>query len=331
MGDLLNAAPVILTELDAGSRVTLLVFPQVVGFVDLVDFGVNAGNLKICVLPVGGGLRDWRRFLREVSVASAQELRISPHAPAVVSSWKIPLILWFLKRRYWPQSRLIGADSERLAWLFDERVPVDRSLPYMEREWVTYRGCASGGELLEIPRVGFKQWIRSARRLPRLYDVVIHPGAGSDNRQWPVEAFGQLLACLPGDCRIMLVGLPRDVAAIQDALPRGRTLPALCGTLEEAIVSMARSRVALTMDSGSLFFARALHVPAVALFGPSDPANVVPSDWDVVPLYEPKWSCQPCRQPFCRQRSVLCMAALEPLRVAHEIRRLLDRPERAAE
>jgi ADP-heptose:LPS heptosyltransferase len=323
MGDLICAAPVIVYELNLGAEVTVLVYPQVADFLELLDFGSNRKNLRACTLPVRGARQSVREFLRHMSRLSPDMVWVSPHAPKSVASWKIPLLLWTLKRRYWPKAQLTCAASEPFSWLFDVRIPVNRRLPYMVREWTAY-SALSGNAEMSPPQIVFKESIRFSRRLPHAYDIVIHPGAGTENRKWPVHRFAELLKYISEDYRIAVVGLARDVAALQAVLPYNRGIHFLTGSLEDAIISIARSRMALTMDSGSMFFAHILGVPAVSLFGPSDPANVIPLGWNILPVYEQKWSCQPCRMPHCRQRMVYCMASLEPKQVADQVLRVLQ-------
>jgi heptosyltransferase-2 len=323
MGDFICAAPVIACELNSGAEVTVLVYPQVADFLELLDFGSNRRNLHVCTLPVRGARQSLREFIRHMSRVSPDVVWVSPHAPQHVASWKIPLLLWTLKRRYWSKSQLTCAASEPLSWLFDVRIPVNRGLPYMVREWTAY-SALSGNAEMSPPQTVFKESIQSSRRLPHAYDIVIHPGAGTENRKWPVHRFAELMKYISEDYRIAVVGLARDVVALQGVLPRNRGIYFLTGSLEDAIISIARSRVALTMDSGSMFFAHILGVPAVSLFGPSDPANVIPLGGNVHPVYEQKWSCQPCGMPSCRQKSVYCMASLEPKAVADQLLRLLQ-------
>jgi heptosyltransferase-2 len=247
----------------------------------------------------------------------------SPHAPRIASSWKIPLLLWLIKKRTWPDARLAGADSERLSRLFDVRVAVDRSLPYRLREWTAFSMLRGEHPVTSPPPIAFKQPLQQLRRLPPAYDLLIHPGAGSENRKWPLQHYAEMVRHLPGDCRIAVLGLPRDIAAMKQVLPGERAIEFLTGTLEEAIASIARTRVALTMDSGTMFFASVLGVPAVALFGPSDPANVIETGGSVVPVYELKWPCQPCRSSHCTEKAVYCMNSLEPAQVARTVLRLL--------
>jgi ADP-heptose:LPS heptosyltransferase len=174
------------------------------------------------------------------------------------------------------------------------------------------------------PQTRFRSSIERNRLLSPLFDILIHPGANADNRKWPVEHFVELITLLPTSCRVGLVGLPEDIEKIRSSLPDSERVQCLVGSLEEAIVGIARTRVLLSMDSGTTFFAKALRVPTVALYGPVDPVTVVSRDEGVQPIYERRWACQPCGDSRCRYSVNYCMRAIEPDRVAHELLRLLQ-------
>lgn len=70
--------------------------------------------------------------------------------------------------------------------------------------------------------------------------------------------------------------------------------------------------MAITMDSSSLHFARMLKVPAIALFGSSDPSNVDMTAGEVIPIMTSGLACQPCRQVTCRFQRIHCMENIEP-------------------
>lgn len=325
MGDVLCAAPVVASELNEGAQVTLLVFPKIRGFVDLIDFGPQRHRLRVTNLPTPLTAKGLRAFFRAMSAISPDLVWYSPHSPLTVSSWRIPLLLAVTKLRYWPTAKLAGAASERLSWLFDIRVPVDRRLPYMTREWTAYSMLRSDGTTRDPPRVGFIERLREVRKLPALYDILIHPGAGTRNRQWPYENYAALLQLLP-DYRVAIAGLPADIGAIKHRLPPDCRVTFVSGSLEDAITSIAQSRLALTMDSGTMYFARLLSVPTIALFGPSDPESVIELNADLTRMYEPRWPCQPCGKSHCTQPELYCMRSIEPHSVAAEIgRRLSDR------
>jgi heptosyltransferase II len=323
MGDLLCAAPAITWELNQGSSVVLLVFPQMPReFLELIDFGPNRAALRISVLPTPARLGNMRRFFAEMSRLTPAFVWLSPHSPAPAASWRIPLLLAIVKRLYWPAAVLGGAESEPLSRFFDVRVPVDRGLPFAEREWAGYsslRKSADGSP----PRVALRESIMGSRSEPPIYDLLIHPGAGALNRRWPLEHFSKLVALIPGHYRIGVVALPHDAAAMKRVLPADRPIHFCSGSLEEAIRAMGRSRVALTMDSGPMFFSRALGVPTVSLFGASDPANVIGYTSPIVPLYNRSCPCQPCASARCSQKSVICMESIEPAAVAATVLDLL--------
>lgn len=329
MGDLLCAAPAIVWELNRGSSVVLLVFPQLPReFLELIDFGPNRAALDVVPLPTPARPGNMSAFCSRMSRLSPGHVWLSPHSPGPAASWRIPLLLSVVKRLYWRDSVMGGAASEPLSRLFDVRVPVDRSLPFADREWLAYASFRkSGGEAR--PSVGFTKGISQARADPPAYDLLIHPGAGAKNRAWPPHHFATLLRHMPEHYRIAVVGIPDDVAAMKAVLPAARKVHYSSGTLEHAIMVMARSRVLLTMDSGPMFFAQLLRRPTVSLFGASDPAHVIGhSEW-VSPMYERKWACQPCGNSHCTQKSVLCMESLDPQRVAARVLDLLRDTEQA--
>jgi ADP-heptose:LPS heptosyltransferase len=324
MGDFICATPVIRSELHAGGEVAVLIFPQVTPIIELLDFGVHRPSLRAYHLPVRGTEVSLSAFFRDMSKLCPSSILVSPHAPRVVASWKIPLLLWTLKKRYWPNAKLVGAESEPLSALFDTRIPVNRDLPYMLREWTAYSGFKGDASAKSLPQISFNESLTRLRRLPPDYDLVIHPGAGTQNRKWPPSYLVELVSQLPPQYRIVIVGVPGDIELLRAMFPPGRPIAWIAGPLEQAVASMARSRVALTMDSGSMYFGRVLGVPTVALFGPSDPANVIQPSSMLKPMYEKKWACQPCRRPNCNQSHVFCMASISPKDVAAAVIELVS-------
>jgi heptosyltransferase II len=325
MGDLLCAAPVIASELAKGHAIKLLLFPgsALREFVELLDFGVNRHNLTSFQLPLSGGLTARLSFLRQMASFRADLVWISPHASREASSWKIPLLLWFVKTLYWPRAVLAGARDERLSTLFDLRIPLDRSLPLALREWVAYSRLDD--EFKQFP--GFAPFIDSItihKKYTPAYDLLIAPGANATNRLWPLPHYVSLVQMIPSEYRIGVVGLPSDIERMRQVLPKNRQIDLLTGTLEKAISLIAQSRVVLTMDSGNVHFANVLNVPGIALFGKADPASIIPQSGTMRPFYEKKFPCQPCNSAHCSQPQVYCMDSIPPETVAKALIRLLQ-------
>ena len=331
MGDLLCASPVILAELNVGSKVRLLLFPNpgLIEFVRLIEFGQNQKNLTIHFLPVGGAagwLRRFVAFLRDMRRLSPTRIWISPHASPQSSSWKIPALLWLVRRFYWPKAKLAGADSERMSRLFDIRVQADRSLPRIEREWTAYLAQRSNSRLNgPPPPVHFIPAIANGLRISPEYDLLVHPGANARNRSWPATHYAAVIERMPPEWRIAVLGLPGDVEELRRVMPHNRNIHYLTGTLEQSIATLTRARVLLTMDSGNVHFAHFLGLPAVALFGNTDPKTVISRDTSVLPIYQQRFPCQPCERVDCSQPEVYCMNSIDPALVAEKLLALIGK------
>ena len=324
LGDLLCASAVIAHELRFGSTIHLLLFPSplLVELLSLIDFGPSRSQLHLHFLPTTAGLNDWTRFFTEMRNIKPDRIWISPHAPREASSWKLPAVLQIIRIACWKGAPLTGADSERGAFALNDRVPLDRSLPLVDREWEGYRMAFSG-----LPE--HVQPVRFIPRLMRLtdsvpeFDLLIHPGANAKNRSWPNEYFAQLVSLLPSSTRIAVLGVPSDIIAMRKVLPSNRSIQYRSGTLTEAITTIASTRLLLTMDSGNVHFAQTLGVRAVALFGKSDPANIISLAGTITAVYEPQFRCQPCGKATCSQPAVYCMNALTPELVSNPLLALL--------
>lgn len=115
-------------------------------------------------------------------------------------------------------------------------------------------------------------------------DVVVHVGAGSDQKRWPIAGWAEVVAALRHDSTVHGAAMKRrrgvDVIAgevEQERLgPGERTLfekmgGRFVGSLQELASTVRAARVFLGCDSGPAHLAAALGVRTVALFGPSDP------------------------------------------------------------
>jgi ADP-heptose:LPS heptosyltransferase len=219
---------------------------------------------------------------------------------------------------------MAGAESERLSFLFDVCIPVSRDLPLAEREYQTFASVGTGSATTEPARPLFVERIRKHREEPRAIDLLIHPGANVANRRWPWAHFAALVALMPSRYRIAVLGLPSDIHEARQVLPADRDILFFAGSLEEAIKTIASTRVLFSMDSGAAHFAACLNVPTVALFGKSDPASIIGFRGSVRPLYERRFPCQPCGKATCSQPEVLCMNSISPESVAQALLRLLE-------
>lgn len=113
--------------------------------------------------------------------------------------------------------------------------------------------------------------------------TVIHPGASTPARQWPVERWAAVARAERADRRAVVITgshAERPIAsavAAHAGLPPDAVLAGRTDVLELAAVIGAAARV-VTGDTGVGHLATALRTPSVVLFGP-----VPPSEWGPPP------------------------------------------------
>ncbi len=144
--------------------------------------------------------------------------------------------------------------------------------------------------------------------------VVLHPGTSAfgSYKRWPAEKYRALAARIVAetDCVVLVTwgrgeeGVARRIAGdLSDraaALPRGLAFGELAAVLQRAAAFVGS-------DSAPLHLAASLCVPAVALFGPKDPAVFGP--WQSkCAVVSRNFPCSPCRKRVCNQPK--CMTAI---------------------
>lgn len=105
--------------------------------------------------------------------------------------------------------------------------------------------------------------------------VIINPGAGWGAKQWPPERYGEVARELSvwGFCPLINFGPGEEELALQvQSTSNGVAQPISC-SISELITLTRRARLFIGGDTGPLHLAAALHVPVVAIFGPTDPAR----------------------------------------------------------
>lgn len=130
--------------------------------------------------------------------------------------------------------------------------------------------------------------------------VVLHPGAASGSRRWPVRRWVQVARALVCDGHDVVVTGTSGEAALCAQVVEGAGLgrPAdLVGALDLPALAglVVRSRLVVCGDTGVAHLATALAVPSVLLFGP-----VAPSVWGPVidlDLHTVLWEGDGCGDP----------------------------------
>lgn len=114
-------------------------------------------------------------------------------------------------------------------------------------------------------------------RLGRERIAAIHPGSGSDSKNWPVEKFAALARWLVDELALQLLVVHGEA----DEKPVGRLLELLESRpvtlarglkLPELTAVLQRCALFIGNDSGITHIAAAASTPTIALFGPASPA-----------------------------------------------------------
>jgi len=149
----------------------------------------------------------------------------------------------------------------------------------------------------ELPAVEFphdaaaeKQWDGWLRARDIGDLVLFNPGAGWGAKQWLPERYGEVAAQLSRDGLRSLINFgPGEDAMAQaaEAASKG-SAEAIGQSLTELIALTRRAKLFIGGDTGPMHLAAAMHVPVVALFGPTDPARNGPFGTRSVILRSPE-------------------------------------------
>jgi heptosyltransferase-1 len=232
--------------------------------------------------------------------------------------------------------------KERAAALFyTERVPGNGDRPHViDRHLRLLRALdiadVEGGARRFPISVSVGAEAEARREMDRLglaEFVILNPGGSWETKRWSPEKFGRLAVEIE---RVFLLpslviwgpgeeGLARDIARVgKDAV---RIAPPT--SLRELVPYLRKARLVVSGDSGPLHLASACGVPAVGIFGPTDPARNGPfGEGDEVVWKEV--SCSPCYKRRCPGYGTVCLRTIEVEDVLAAVRKRLDRPERRA-
>lgn len=115
-------------------------------------------------------------------------------------------------------------------------------------------------------------------------------------RRWPVESYRELAHRLvDAGCDIVLIGDAGDSSLLRhfDGIPVTDQLGKL--SLVDTLCVLRDADVVVSHDTGPLHFARLVRTPIVALFGPTEPRNMVGEDADIDVLWGgAQLACRPC-------------------------------------
>ena len=197
---------------------------------------------------------------------------------------------------------------------------------------------------IEVPVHGDFEWLPQRRQVAAQIEarwpsdgavwVALHPGARWNNKRWPVEFYGALVARLAAQqtrLRFAVLG-SSDNRALAEAVCAAR--PDAClnmagqNTLPEMVEWIRRCNALVSNDTGPMHVAAALGTPVIALFGPTEPRRTGPYGQIDYALQTPL-ACVPCLNSRCHHpRPIECLRSIAVDQVCTAVRRRLDESRR---
>jgi hypothetical protein len=128
--------------------------------------------------------------------------------------------------------------------------------------------------------------------------VVLHPGAGSRIKRWPLPRFVSLARhlMLTERRKLLIVEGPAEpglASQIAGELPESGMIRAESLELDLLAAVISKSGSFVGNDSGISHLASALGIPSIILFGPTSPRHWAPLGPDVAVLWSPQ-NCYAC-------------------------------------
>ncbi len=151
--------------------------------------------------------------------------------------------------------------------------------------------------------------------------LIIHPGAGSQAKKWPLENFFEVGKKLRDEgFSIVITGSQGEKDEAQNlAESIGSSAVSVAGelSLAELIALISQAQLFIAGDTGPLHLASALGTPFVAVYsGTNQPELWGPWQGNYI-LLKQEVSCAPCGKKFCSDKK--CLALIKPAEVVEKV------------
>jgi heptosyltransferase I len=214
--------------------------------------------------------------------------------------------------------------TERVSANGDRPHVIDRHLGLLRALDIAAEGrsfpiaCSEAAEAAaesELKRLGFSDF------------AVLNPGGSWETKRWSPEKFGRLAVEIERGWKLpsLVVFGPGEeemARAVVDASKGAARLAPRTSVLE-LVPYIRKARLFVSGDTGPLHLASAVGVPAVAIFGPTDPTRNGPfgegdeTIWKKVP-------CSPCYKTRCPGFGNICLTSIEVEDVMAAVRKRLE-------
>ncbi|MDH4154067.1 MAG: lipopolysaccharide heptosyltransferase II [Nitrospira sp.] len=320
LGDIVHTFPVV-SAIKAqwpGVHVTWVVKRQWAGLVECAE-GVDR------VWPVDTTVSSW---VREGLALRAEQFDLALDLQGLFRSGVLAWLSGAPTRVGFENGR------EGSPWFYTNRVPVAHPNIHAVDRCLSLVG-ALGVKRPEKPQFRFKlqeEDVATVRAICHRHGLAVDRpwiamsiGARWPTKRWPLTAFAavmdQLQASQPRPVVVIGSSDERRYTSQLRALT-GSPFVDLCGEISlrhlPALLSTASAMV--TNDSGPMHIASALHVPVVAMFGPTSAIRTGPYG-DGHQVLTSQVPCSPCFSRVCRHAPELeCLHGITPTRVVDAVR-----------
>jgi len=165
-------------------------------------------------------------------------------------------------------------------------------------------------------------------------DLLIHPGAGSRRKRWPLDRFlslADLLSDRGFPPRFLIGPAEEDLERPLLQYGGGRYPLLRCESRVELAAALRSARGFVGNDAGVAQLAGVLGVPTAVIFGPADPVRWKPLGPRVTVL-RPAVDCAPCFETEpqnCDGERPRCLLETHPVQVQQAIRGLMEDASKA--
>ncbi len=178
---------------------------------------------------------------------------------------------------------------------------------------------------LLVPEAQADEWRGRMNVAREARAVALAPGSVGEAKRWPVAYYAETAKQLAqSGTDVWIVGGPDEKPFAREILEHaGKGVRDFTGgKLSDGVVALSLARAVVANDSGLLHVSAALGVPAIGMFGPTDPAKWAPINpvADIV-THEPLLDCQFCGKYECPLQHHNCMREVMPSRVVESVKR----------
>jgi lipopolysaccharide heptosyltransferase I len=158
--------------------------------------------------------------------------------------------------------------------------------------------------------------------------IALNPATRWPSKRWKEDNWAKIAEALANEGNIFFLAGPGEeelIEGIRKLMKKNSFSLAGQLSLQELAVFLSRSRLLVTVDSGPMHLAAAMHIPLVALFGPTDPARCGPYGHSRS-VIKSSLDCTGCYRFHCRSNK--CMNDIAPGQVLAKAVEILKRKGR---